>query len=283
MKKTLIFFGAILIVLFGVLSLIKTKNPYAAEKRFWKARNATRKILSNPETTPPALFRENREEYEAIIRQHPPLAKESLLAIAGLLIHEKEYDEARDLLAESKQKYAEDAEFGARAQFLAGYSYEKEGNWREAVQAYEALMEAHIGNRMAFQIPLYIARQDLKKDTQRGAESYEKAIAYYRRLSQGPKENPTAFNALNYLYLAYHEQQKWEEALGVTEEIVVTYPRAMSDYALVIEGLGRKLNQPEKAIAVFESFIQSHPDHPIVPRLKERIQKLGGKRQNVPS
>jgi len=277
MKKAIIVFAVILISLYVVLSLLIPKSPYVGERLFWKARTLTQQIMLNPKVTPPSLFKETRERYEFIIKEYPALAQESLISIGGILIQEEKYQEARDVLNRARMAYPEEKVFGARSQFLLGFSYEKEGNWDAAVREFRILMEAYPTTRLALQTPLYIARHDQRQDTQKGAESYGEAAQYYRRLIRQYSEGPVEFFALVHLLTSYREQKKWEESLAIAQEIITKYPTSVKAYIPTIETLSKRLNQPERAAKIFESFIASNPNHKDETLLKNRIELLGRK------
>ena len=283
MKKALSLFCLILIGLYGTLSFLGSKSSYVAESRFWKARALAQKIAQSPETTPPTLFEKSRQQFEQIIREYPEnktLVKESLLGITGLFIHEKRYQEARDFIYTSRKRYPDDKALGARSQFLLGFSYEKAGDWETALKEYRILQDRYPESQLGLEIPLYLARHDAKEDSKKSGESYENAAVHYRRLIE-TKPDPIKYFAMSYLLTGYEEQKKWDKSLEVVGEIIVTYPKLIRVYIPKIEKLAQKLKQPKLAIAVYEAFIQSHPQHNDVPFLKKRIELLSRRLKNV--
>ena len=283
MKKALSLFCLILIVVYGVLSFLGSKSPYIAESRFWKARALAQKIVQSPETTPPSLFEKSRQQFEQLMNAYPQnktLVKESFLGIAGLFIHEKRYQEARDFIYASRKKYPDDKPFGARTQFLLGFSYEKVGDWEDALKEYLLLRDRYPQSQLGLETPLYIARHDAKQDSEKSAQAYKEAAEYYRQLAQ-TSADPIKYFAMSYLLTGYDEQKKWDKSLGVIKEIVVTYPKLMRVYIPKIELLARRLKQPQQAIAIYEVFIQSHPKHNDVLFLKKRIELLSRRLKRV--
>ena len=285
MKKAFSLFCLILIAVYVALSLLGAKSLYIAEMRFWKARALAQKVVQSPEATPPLLFEKTRQRFEKIMEEYPEnraLIKESLLAISGLFIHEKRYQEARDFIYNAKKKYPDDKSFGARTQFLLGFSYEKGGDWEAAVREYRLLRDRYPDSQLGLEVPLYIARHDVKQDSEKGAGSYEEAAAYYRQLIQNtPTKTPLKYFALSYLLTGYDERRQWDRSLSVVQEIVVTYPKLLRVYVPKIEMLTRRLKQPQRAIDVYEAFIQAHPKHKDVPLLKKRIEGLTKRLQHV--
>ena len=284
MKKAVSFFCVVLIAAYLGLNTLDPKSPYLAERRFWKARALSQKIVANPDVTPPDLFRKAREDFKKIMELYPEnisLTKECLLSIGGLLIHEKKYQEGRDLLAKAMKDYPADHGFGARAQFLAGFSYEKAGDWKTALEEYHTLMDRYSDIKFTLEVPLYIARHDMKEDSEKAIESYKAATAYYRRLADSHPKSPAGFVALAYMMRGYQEQKQWEGCLEVAKEIIVTYPRMLRPYIPMIEAFSAKLESPKRAVTVYQAFIQSHPDHKAVPFLKKRIERLERKEANV--
>lgn len=283
MKKALSLFCLILLAVYGVLTFLGAKSPYIAERHFWKARALAQKIVQSPETTPPFLFEQSRQRFEQIIRDYPQnkaLVKESLLGIAGLFIHEKKYQEARDFIYNARKKYSDDKAFEVRTQFLLGFSYEKAGNWDSAAKEYRVLQDRYPESRLGLEVPLYIARHDAKQDSEKSAGSYETAAAHYRQLIQ-TRQDPVKYFAMAYLLTGYDEQKKWDKVLEVIKEIIVTYPKLLRPYIPKVEMLARKLKQPQQAITVYEAFIQSHPKHKDAPFLKKRIELLTRRLKNV--
>ena len=284
MKKALSLFCLILIGVGGTLTHLGSKSTYITEARFWKARAFSQQIVANPETTPPLVFKKAREQFEDIIKDYPEnaaLKKECLLSIAGLLVHEKKYQEARDFIYEARKEYPTDNGFGARSQFLIGFSYEKAGDWSSALKEYHLLRDQYWKSYLGLEVPLYIARHDVKEDSQKGAESYEAAAEYYRRIVDENPRTPVKFVALNYRMTGYDEQKKWDQSLDAVKEIIVSFPKTLRSYIPKIEGLSRRLKQPERASAIYRAFIAAHPDHKDAVLLKKRIERLERMRTNA--
>ncbi|MFH1858217.1 MAG: tetratricopeptide repeat protein [Candidatus Omnitrophota bacterium] len=286
MKKTLIVFCVILAVVPILLSYLGLKDSYLTERRFWKARALSQKIVANPDATPPLMFEKARNNFQRIIKDNPKntgLAKECKISIAGLLVYEKKFQDARDYLEKAKADYPADKAFAARTLFLTGFSYEREGRWDRALESYHLLMnEYYTVSHIALQLPLYIARHDLKLDTQKGEESYREAATYYRQLiRKHPNDALLGFYVRSYLVKGFQEQKKWEESLEVIREIILAYPKALRPYIPVIEAISRRTGQLEKAVAIYHAFIQAHPDHRDVKMLKKRIERLKESRPHV--
>ena len=284
MKKAVSFFCVVLIGLGGILTPLGSKSPYVTEARFWKARAFSQQIVANPETTPPLVFKKARQQFEGLIRDYPEniaLKKECLLSIAGLLVQEKKYQEARDFLYKVGKEYLDDSTFGAKSQFLIGFSYEKGGDWAAALKEYGILRDHYSTSPLGLEAPLYIARHDIKEDSQKGKESYEAAAEYYRRVAQKNPKSPVNFVALNDMLMGYEEQKEWGKSLDTVEEIILAYPTALRVYVPRIEAYSRKLNQPERAGAIYQAFIQANPESKDAALLKKRIEGLERKQENV--
>ena len=282
MKKVVSLFCLILIAVGVVLTVLGSKSLYIAEERFWKAEALAQKIVANPETTPPYLFEKARQRFEGIINDYPlnaALVKGASLATAGLLIHEKKYDEARDLLLKIRKKYPTDEMLGSKSQFLLGFAREKAGDWKGALKEYQVLRDQYPQTRLGLEIPLYIARYESRQDSDKGATTYEAAAQYYRGLVQSnPLTNPLKFLGMNFLLRGYEEQKKWDKSLDILEEIILTYPKLLRSYVPRIEAYSRKIKQPGKAMSIYESFLKAHPDHKDAMILKKRIERLKSKR-----
>lgn len=284
MKTVLSLFVAVLVGVGGTLSYLGSDSPYLTEKRFWKARSLAQRVVANPDATPPLLFEKARGQFQDMIADYPEnaaLVKESLLSIGGLFIYEGKFQEARTFLAKAKGDYAEDDNFGARMQFLIGFSYERERDWRTALEVYRDLMESYPYSHIALQTPLYIARHDLKEDSQKGAESYGDAADYYRGLIEKHPKSLLAFFAMTYLVRGYQEQKMWDESLEAIRELVLTYPRALRPYMPMIEGISRRLAAPERARDIYESFVETYPNHRDARTLQKRIERLRRISRNV--
>jgi len=277
MKKALSLFVLILASAAGTLSHLGAESNYVAEARFWKARAFSQQIVASPDTTPPFVFKKARGQFEEILKDYPdkpPLVKESLLSIAGLMVHEKKYQEARDFLNKVRKDYPDDQTFRAKTQFLTGFSYEKEGDWERALKEYRILRDQYAKSQLGLEVPLYIARHDVKEDSQKGAERYAEAAAYYRRLAEENPKTPLKFYALNYMLAVYEEQKKWDESLTSIEEIILAFPKSIRLYVPKIEAFSRRIKQPERAAAIYQSFLQSYPDHKDATVLKKRMERM---------
>lgn len=277
MKKALSLFILILIGVGGTLSVLGAKSSYVAEARFWRARQLAKRVVANPEVTPPFLYQKVKGRFEQLIKDYPEnnvLVKESHLSIGGILIHEKKFEESREVLEKVRKEFPDDKLIGARAQFLTGFSYEKAGQWETALKEYKTLMSRYMESPFTLQVPLYIARRDLKQDTQKGAESYQEAAHYYRQVVSRYPKTPLGYFAMTFLVKGYEEQKKWEETLGAVKELVLSYPAALRVYLPVIDGTSRRLKEPGRALDIYESFIQSYPNHQDTPVLKRRVAQF---------
>ena len=143
MKKTILILLSVLAGLAILCSFWDKKSDYMLEQVVWHANKKLSKVARSPETVPDAAYEEIADQYRRIIKEFPEskITPAMSLYLANVYMAKKDYEKARKILAEVFVKYPKNQLLCAEAYSSIGRTYEIEGNWPLALQAYEKLKD----------------------------------------------------------------------------------------------------------------------------------------------
>ena len=280
MKKTILIFVGIIVALYLVVSLINYKSEYNAEVRLFKANKLLSQILQSPESVPTRFFERTVNAYKKVIAKFPnsASAKRAVLSVGQVYIINNKFEQARQELRQYEIAYKDNKDMLSDIQFLIGNAYEKEGKWSTAQGIYNSILEKYPDSLTAMQIPIYIGRYFLKNGkTEDAILTYQQAAVYYQKIARQNPESEKGYLALSNVVTCYVDQKLWPEALDSLTNLVNEYPksRELPKLLQIINLLClEQLKNPQKAIEIYEEFIQKHPENAMVKALKAAIEKL---------
>ena len=108
--------------------------------------------------------------------------------------------------------------------------------------------------------------------------AYSDAITFYRNLANENPNSGVEYNALRMISLSYLYQKNWSEGLKVLSELLMKYPKLMSNISQVVPAINNiAVNQTkdfDSAINIYKKFIETYPNHPINNTLSDAIKRL---------
>jgi len=220
--------------------------------------------------------------YRRYLRQYPhDTLKGKVLVRMGLLEGRRaRYDRARLWLERAMSLYMMNKEKTAVAELklFIGQSYEKEGKWTEADTLYQEVEREHPVTLAALQIPLIrYEHYRAAGEGEKSRSSMDDAINTYKNLiKQYPRTN-FGRQALRFLQTAYIKKGDWVQLLSLidveTAQERNTYKQGqwLLLKAVITE---RRLQDKDKALALYRDFLIRFPNHPLVETAKQRQQIL---------
>ena len=201
---------------------------------------------------------------------------EKYLTNADTLVTEKNYDEARKVLLEVKNRDSQ-KKYGALAQLKIADTYVKEGEPDLAIAEYRKFIENYPDNQYAsyaqYQIAMTYYSQIESPD--RGTGVAKSALIEFNRLKQLYPRNPyrdivelriekarnTIADGDFMIGEFYFKKESYQAALGRLEELMSNYPDyKRADKALLLMGKSYKaLKMDDKAKEVFTRLIEKYP------------------------
>lgn len=261
-------------------SLAGCSNEYQSERHLYRATRLAKNVFLNPEAIPPQEFNRIVKAHEFVYETYPGTwsAKRARTSLGALYLAKKEYDKSRDTYKEVIKLYPGDNNIVIEAKFAIGKSYEEEGLWDKALLEYNKLMEEYPHTEMGFNLPMYIAKYyDKQGDTVRRNRAYDAAIARYGKISAENPDTVIGYQAENFTVMCCLEKADWERAAASLERLIMDYPRARN-LALSIRMLAdlsvNRLKTPERAVKLYEDFLEKYPEHAIVDALKKGLETL---------
>lgn len=268
--------------LFVLVILTGCGSEYSAEKLYWQANQAAKKIIQNK-----PLDKLTAKDYEKIIsayrrveERYPlePLTAQSQFIIAQIYIVQKQYPKAKAELVKITQNFSGKPEVAAQAQFMIGSLYEGQGNRGEAVSEYEKVMDLFSLSSAGLKTPIYIAEYYKRiKDEAQADKAYHKAFRHYQKIIHEYSGTSVAPVVQDYLALAYASQGRWNEAVDIWQALLKEYSQSQIGTNLLFtvgETYLRQIKDLQKAIGVYEEFVQKNPTSKIIKDAKFQIGRL---------
>jgi tetratricopeptide (TPR) repeat protein len=199
------------------------------------------------------------------------------LEIAAVHMERENYDKARELLGAIVQKYRDQPALAAHAHELIARSYERQGQWEQALNDYRWLAKQYEGQPPALTAPLHIARYYTEQNNQVLAEkAYSEAVEYYQGIINKYPKSMVAALAQEQIANCFIVQRKWQEAVTATSKIAQILDNnvgRVSTY-LLLGRIYETTDQRQLAAKVYAEFIKQFPQHPLVGSLEERVRRL---------
>ena len=282
MKKILLTYTAVLLVLFIIFSVLGTKGEYAVERKVWKLHKQYADILKDPNVIPDKTFEKVIKGYQKIIEQHPQsrLTQGIRFIIGRVYLLKKDYTTARAKFNEIVGLYPDNPETQAQAFTAVGQSYELEKNWPEAAKTYEQILKDYPLTPTGLGIPIYLANHHKNaNDYQKTMGAYERAITHYTSIASKNPDSFIEFNALRYLANCYLEQKRWTEAINTLGKILEKYADAQHMNVQTADTIIKTINvvssyqlkDYDAAINIYKNIISKKSDHPLNAYLRKMI------------
>lgn len=201
---------------------------------------------------------------------------EKYLTKADTLVSEKNYDEARKMLLEVKNRDSQ-KKYGALAQLKIADTYVKEGDPDLAIAEYRKFIDNYPDNQFASyaQYQIAMAYYSQIESPDRGSGAAKSALIEFNRLKQLYPRNPyrdvvelriekaTTVIADGDFMIGefYFNKEAYQAALGRLEGLLAKYPDyKRGDKTLLLIGKSYKaLKMNDKAGEAFKKLIEKYP------------------------
>jgi len=218
--------------------------------------------------------------YESFVEKYPQskIIKHAKFQIGRLHFIKEDFARARQAFKEIMEDYPEDKELCASAQLIIAACYEKEGGWDKAMGECHKLTDNYPTTRAALQVPLRIAQYYLKRNQPlKAEEAFDEAVSCYNKIIEENPDTPLAVGAQDLISLSYVSRKMWDEAINSLRTFIDTYPdnpKASTSMFTMAAIYLRQLEEPEKAIEVYEKFIKKYPGHILASLAEDQIESL---------
>lgn len=276
--------SGVIMILIG-LFLTGCGGSYNAEKLLWKANQKANKIFSDPKATPEGQYIEAIDFYKKVIVKYPKTlqAGEARFKMGLLYMAKEDFKTAEEMFRKILDEHPDKINLCANAQFNIGSCYEKGGNWEQAYAEYKKAFNNYSKTLRGLHVPYYIADYyQQKKKFLKAEKEFKEAVEIYKKLVKENPGTPLAYAAQGYIVLCFENQKKWNESINALQVLYDNYPDTPGGAnALVTMGMiyQKQLNQPQKAIQVYEKYIEKYPKSKIISTLKSAIKHL--KSENI--
>jgi tetratricopeptide (TPR) repeat protein len=280
MKRLIIVFIAILVMVFMVFTLLDRASDYTAEKLFYRAIKTFKTIAANPDVAPPRMVKTVEGELQIIIHQYPesPMAKSASMKLVELYYNDKQYDKALAALDQIIEKYPEDVQLVTRSLFTKASIYERQDRWDEALNVLKRLKEEYIDTPIGLQVPLYIATYYRTKGTKEEAtRTFDEAVLFYNEMKGKNAGTTMGYASAAILVQVYLNFEKFDTAGKLVDEIITTYPTTttlMQQLPYVDLIFVKILKRPENAISIYRKVIEQTSNEKVKEVLEKAIQAL---------
>jgi tetratricopeptide (TPR) repeat protein len=285
MKNLILILISVLMAAFGLLAISTSGYEYAAEKLFYRAMRINKKIALNPDVAPPAMLASLENSLQRLLKSYPEsnIARTARLSLAEVYFSNKKYQPALSVLDEVILKQGRDKITLSQAQFLKGRIYEEQNQWDKALKEYVILRDKYTETPLGVQVPLYIGSYyaSIKAFT-KAREAFNQALLFYEKLERENKGRMLGYASANMLMAAHMELGQYEQAGRVLEETINDYPHNMLTLAQDAVNIDlifvQKLNNPEKAIEIYNNIKAKLADKRLIEALDRKIEALQAKK-----
>ena len=202
----------------------------------------------------------------------------AILESGQVMFLNRRFSEARQRLYNLLDNFDYARELYPQAQLFIGISYEEEGDFRSAEDAYTAVIENYPTNSLAFdtylRLPEFFAKQD-KNQMER--QWYNRAEDFYKNTGEDYEDHALGVAASEYLARFYIRYEKWYDAVDALKEMLRKYPDyRVSNNALfqIASIFDLRLDMPDSAKHYYQKQIDTYPDVPVSRKAKEKLQQL---------
>lgn len=200
------------------------------------------------------------------------------VVLGGLNVRAGRMAAARDLFSGIIHSAKEDDELVPIAYMGLGLSYEKEGNWGEALKIYQELVQDYPNTMPSLQVQMRIANYYEKAgQTTLARKAHLAAIENYKGIIKKDWSRDLTATAQDFISLSYALQGDWAAVVMNLEEVIAAYPnshRAVTSYFAMAAIYNEKLREREKAILTYKKILSSFPDSSFAQLAEVQLQQL---------
>lgn len=291
MKKKILILLGILIGVYIVLTMVDT-SEYRVEKRLWRMHKQFAAVAQDPKAVPDAQFISIINNYRRLIQRFPKsrYVPQMYSEIGSLYLLNKKYEEARKTYGEVVAKFSDHDDVVSKAMVDIGNSYLIEEKFDQAIQVFQQVWDGYGRTEVGLMMPLYIAGLYRNADRLQDVQNYlNKAVTFYKGIADNKAEPDfLRINAHQTLATTYMAQESWEKALDVLRKILydfadsnlITPQRLRMITRMINVTAVARLKDYDKAIEIYQDFIQDHPGHFLNQFLEKVIESLNHLKAN---
>ncbi len=227
------------------------------------------------------------------VKKEEAFDPEKHLAKADNLINDKEYEAARKLLLEVKNRDTA-KKYAPHAQLKLADSYIREDDIEIGIEEYRRFLDLYPDNQYASYAQYQIAMAYFSQieSPERGSGAAQKALQEFMRLKELYPRNPyreviglRIEKAKNVIadgeFIVgefYYKKESYNAAIERLEGLLKRFPDyKKADNALLLIGRSYKaIKMNDKAKEAFKNLLEKYPASKLVPAAKKEIEKLKG-------
>ncbi|MCX8028022.1 MAG: outer membrane protein assembly factor BamD [Thermodesulfovibrionales bacterium] len=222
------------------------------------------------------------------VKKETPYNPEVYISRADKLINDKDYEEARKLLFEVKNR-DQTRQYAQIAQLKIADSYIRDGDYDLGIEEYRKFIEHFPDSQYAMDAQYQIAMAYFNQieGPDKGAAAATKALNEFKKLKEQYPRNPyreivdirieKCINVIaDYEFIVgqfYFKKESYKAALGRFENLLKRFPDyKKADETLYYIGLSYKgLKDTEKAKSIFKELIDKYPKSNLIQKAKKEI------------
>lgn len=221
-----------------------------------------------------------RETFKKFSQLYPvhELAPFASYGVGRTYLEEKQYKRALEIFNQLKTKYSNDSRLVPAVQFQIGLCYYRQKNWTEAKSQLDRLIAKYPDSPEGMQAALFMANhyQEVGDTTNRDLQ-FEKALKQYQAIVEKNPNSPLGYSAAQMMTEVYVQQERWEDAAYMLEQIIKNTPDNPSKgnvYFLLGQLYETKIKDKSKANQIYAQFFLQYPNDPRAQAALERAKQL---------
>lgn len=216
-----------------------------------------------------------------LVAKHPEheIAPQARFEMARMLFAQNQNEAARQTLKQVIAASKTNPNLAARAHEEIAMSYEREGQWNFALNEYRWLAKQYEIFPSALKSHLRIAEYYMQRnEAALAAKAFSEAVAFYQGLITKYPRSMLAALAQEHIANCFMAQQRWDEAAAAAAgvENILDNTVGKVSTSLLLGNIYESSGQTQRAVKVYNEFMQQYPQHPLLDVLKERVRRLTG-------
>jgi len=272
MKKTLMTFGALLAVIFVVLSVLDNTD-YALEKKLWRVHKQFNQAAADPQAVPSRKFDSIVSQYQKLVDKYPHSRLTARIHMQAGMTYLLKKDDAKamETFQDILRLYPKDKVIGSVALLNIGNIYERQEEGNKALEIYNKIIDDYLLTTVGLNMPLYIANYHLRNnEKEKGERAIDRAISIYKKVAEEYDQEAFGFDASRFLVTCYYAKEDWREAVNTLGGILLEYAKSKfmnpQRALLLVKSINTvsitKVKDYDLPRKIYLQFISENPNHP---------------------
>lgn len=255
------------------------KDQYSIEREYWYLQKRAKKILLNPDASPPRQLNKVVNALNNFIIKYPksPLEVSAEFSIAGLYIVKKEFLLARGQLQRILVKHKNSDNICSEALFLIGNTYQSDDKWGQALLKYKEVITRYPLTLRGLDLPLYIGQYyKLKYQPDKMMEAYREATVHYDGISQSNQDTALGYRIVLLTVEAKLAAKDTQGAINTFNYVISNYKDAETRASALmnIALLYAKTKDNSKAKETLQRLINNYPKSRLIKNARKFLGEL---------